>query len=156
MLRRAYARADGRWQEGASDLDAVWAAYRSGKVEADPPLNPTYSPDTLMTLYDRVPALQRAPVDTPPNKPVTDVVREVIAEDVKIQDEALEVYRSSIRSVLSENGDGTVTLAGTDHTFNLTDRMFDADGNEVTVREMLDDLQMKDQELEAFTSCSIR
>ena len=156
MLGRAYARADGRWQEGASDLDAVWAAYRSGKVEADPPLNPTYSPDTLMTLYDRVPALQRAPVDTPPNKPVTDVVREVIAEDVKIQDEALEVYRSSIRSVLSENGDGTVTLAGTDHTFNLTDRMFDADGNEVTVREMLDDLQMKDQELEAFTSCSIR
>ena len=101
-------------------------------------------------------ALQRAPVDTPPNKPVTDVVREVIAEDVKIQDEALEVYRSSIRSVLSENGDGTVTLAGTDHTFNLTDRMFDADGNEVTVREMLDDLQMKDQELEVFTSCSIR
>ena len=79
-----------------------------------------------------------------------------IAEDIKIQDEALEVYRSSIRSVLSENGDGTVTLAGTDHTFNLTDRMFDADGNEVTVREMLDDLQMKDQELEAFTSCSIR
>ena len=156
MLGRAYARADGRWQDTASDLDAVWAAYRAGKVEADPPLNPAYSPDTLMTLYDRVPALQRAPVDTPPNKPVTDVVREVIAEDVKIQDEALEVYRSSIRSVLSENGDGTVTLAGTDHTFNLTDRMFDADGNEVTVREMLDDLQMKDQELEAFTSCSIR
>ena len=155
MLARAYARADETWDDRAY-LDAVWDAYAAGKVEADPPLNPTYSPDTLMTLYDRVPALQRAPVDTPPNKPVTDVVREVIAEDVKIQDEALEVYRSSIRSVLSENGDGTVTLAGTDHTFNLTDRMFDADGNEVTVREMLDDLQMKDQELEAFTSCSIR
>ena len=155
MLARAYARADETWDDRAY-LDAVWDAYAAGKVEADPPLNPTYSPDTLMTLYDRVPALQRAPVDTPPNKPVADVVREVIAEDVKIQDEALEVYRSSIRSVLSENGDGTVTLAGTDHTFNLTDRMFDADGNEVTVREMLDDLQMKDQELEAFTSCSIR
>jgi len=156
-LGRAYARAEGRWGEGQADLDAVWQAYRAGRTEALPaPATGLPDADTMMSLYDRVPTLQRAPVDTPADKPAADVVREVLAKDIERLDEAREAFSAQARALLSETADGKVRVEGVDHEFSVNDKLFDADGQEVTIRDMLEDINRQNDELEAITSCSIR
>lgn len=154
-LGRAYARADGKWNETPADIAEVWASYRAGRVPQPQP-DARFDPDTLITLAQRVPALRRAPVDAPADKPAVDVVRDVIAEEVKVYDEALAAYRASVRLTLAGE-DNIIRVAGSDHEFNIdTDKVFMADGREVTIREMMEDMDRMDQELEAMTTCSIR
>lgn len=156
MLGRAYARARGKWGENAEDLDAVWAAYRAGKTSVEPPTNAVPDAEVLMSLYDRVPVLRRAKPEQAENRMAVDVARDVLAEETKVMDAALEAYRSGVRAVLKAE-DGKLRIDGSDHVFDLDkDKMFMPDGREVTLREMAEELDRADQELEAITTCSIR
>jgi hypothetical protein len=158
LLGRAHARAQGEWSPDTATLDAVWDAYKAGKADIDPPVKsalPSY--DTAVALADKSPILKRA---KPEQAGLTsaDTATRVLADEAKIADEGLELFRETMKAVLGKEADGKLTVG--EHTFDLdADRVHieDADGNirEVSVREMLDENRETEYELEALQTCSM-
>lgn len=154
LLGRAYSRAEGRWNETEADINAVWDAYKAGRM-APEPTNSSLDPDVMMTLYDRVPMLQRAAPDTPADTPAVDVARQVVAKDIERLDVANETFRSQASRILTTE-DEVLRVEGVDYDFKLSDKMFDENGQEVTLRKVMQDIDRANQEMEAITTCSIR
>lgn len=160
LVGRAYARSRGQWGETSSEADAVWSAYRDGRVQTDPAPDTLPSYDEVMSLTDRAPVLQRADTVEPGETSADTAVR-VLEEEAKISDEAVESYRAGVKGLdVSENG--TLQLEGSDHVFDVDkDRIFMPDesgtgGREVSVREYLESVKLADEEVEAVSTCSIR
>jgi hypothetical protein len=112
-------------------------------------------------MFDRIPQLRRAD-NGEPGVTVSDTVRAVLAEDAKIADEALDQFRTAVKNTFTETADGKLSVEGREYVFDLDrDKIFVANengvgGREVSMRDLLEDMQRADQEVEAVSICSMR
>lgn len=162
LIGRAYSRARGRWGSEVSELDAVWAAYREGKAEANmPPRESAYDYDSAVALTDRAPILQQSD-RVQPGATSADTAKAIVAENQKVIDDALEAYRNQIKRLVDATDDNVLRVEGQEFEFDLDkDKMFiphedGTGGREVTMREYLAETKRAEDELEAITTCSVR
>lgn len=98
------------------------------------------------------------PNDLSPDKPYVEAATKVVEKDAKTASETLESFRATLDSLLNDKKAKTVTIGN--HTFNLSDELehvnVDGEGSrKVTVRELLDEIRMADEEAKAVHTCSI-
>ena len=155
QVARAYERQRGSWAQPAEMIDDVWRAFAE---DADDLAQATRVAQEEPTVTpDRVgPSRTVEGADTP-----IETVEANLEADAKAIEEAIEAYRASVAQVLSEEADGTVTVQGVEHKFNLDDKIYlpveeGTGGREVTVREMLEENRAAENELQAVSVCSIR
>lgn len=163
-VSRAYARARQKWDNTAEGRKAVLEAMREGRPNVRFDEETELPGFTEATLADRAPILRdRAKVEErlTGNEDAADVAAAILAENSKALDDALTQYRNALDSVLKETEDGEIEIQGQSYRLSLDkDTVFvpNEEGTgavEMTVREVLEDNRMKEQELEAVTSCSI-
>ena len=159
MLGRAYAQARGKWGADADEIDAVWNAYRAGKLQAEMPPSPNRIPDydAVAALVDRAPILTKAN-EVEPKATSAETASEILAAEAKVLDEALEATRAEFKRVLGKEADGKLRVG--DHEFDLKDTVWvereDGTLHEVSVRELLEHNRETEYELEAISTCSMQ
>lgn len=163
LIGRAYSRARGRWGETAEELDAVWEAYREGRGQPEMPPNqvlPDYD-TAMMSLADRAPIMRQAS-KVEPRATSADTARAIVAENAKVIDDALTVYRDEVKRLVDVAPNGKLKIEGREYEFDLDrDTMFvphdkGTGGREVTMREYLAEVRRAEDELEAVSVCSTR
>lgn len=159
MLGRAYAQARGKWGADADEIDAVWNAYRAGKLQAEMPTSPNRIPDydAVASLVDRAPILTKAN-EVEPKATSAETASEILAAEAKVLDEALEATRAEFKRVLGKEADGKLRVG--DHEFDLKDTVWmereDGTLHEVSIRELLEHNRETEYELEAISTCSMQ
>ena len=98
------------------------------------------------------------PADIEPGKPFVEAARKVVEKDAKAAQESLDVFRSSLDSMLKDDKVKDITIGN--HTFNLKDSIEvpNADGTgsrTITIREMLEEMNETDADLKAMEVCSM-
>lgn len=157
-LGRAYAQAEGRWGAAAEEAAQIWEGYKAGRAPSAPvPEAVAYSPP--LGLVDQAPIMARATPELE-GETAADTVRNILAAEAKHRDEVLDAYNEQIASILKVEGESTVNIGGKDYTFDLdADRIevMTADGpREMSIRQVLEDVDESKQELEAVSTCSIQ
>lgn len=161
LVGRAYSRARQSWDETNADIDAVWDAYLQGRTDVRPVAEPAPVLDPVMTLEDKAPIL-KSTIPHEKGETAADTARNIVAENQKVMDEALEAYRSELARLVDVSEDGKLTVQGTEYEFDIDkDKMFvphedGTGGREVSIREMLKENKRTEDELEAVSTCSIR
>lgn len=169
LVSRAYARAQRKWTNTAADREAISAMMREGRADFRPDPSTQRVLDNLaetvpQTLADRAPILQQA--DKVAGKVARDadagdIAQAIVADNLKVLDEALETYRSSLDGLIGAEKDGEVILANGQKLNLDRDRLFvpNEDGTgarEVSVRQLLEENKMDEYEIEAVGTCSLR
>ena len=90
-----------------------------------------------------------------------DIAQATVAENMKVLDEALDVYRASLDGLIGAEKNGEVTLANGQKLNLDRDKLFvpneeGTGGREVTVRQLLEENKMDEYEIEAVGTCSLR
>jgi len=127
LVSRAYARAQKKWTNTAADREALVSMMREGRTDyrADPQAQRIADslPESIpQTLADRAPILRQA--DKVSGKVARDadagdVAQAIVAENMKVLDEALDVYRASLDGLLAvakEEVTGFKTAKGSAYT----------------------------------------
>lgn len=159
-VARAYERARGSWSAPGSRSDEVADVVQRVKegLSPRPSLTPAGKPAsaTPRRMIDQVPEMARVPDDVDPLEGLANVLK----SDSDVMGKVHEDFLASVGKLLTEDGDGTVRLDGTDREFKMTDTMFieRADGSvkEISIRDHLTEVRRAGDELEAVSSCSIR
>lgn len=159
LLGRAYAHARGRWDSTDAELDAIWQGYVNGRAEPDlPPQQITY--DEALQLTDQVPILREA-AKVEPGRSITETAQRIAQVDRTTFEAALDNYRAELDQILNQADDNTLQVDGSDFAFDLDRDRIDVpvEGGEgsrsITIREMLEEHQRLEQELEAVSTCSL-
>lgn len=164
LVTRAKVKAQGKWEANEADHEAVVQAMRDGRKDlpdtsgAAPALNG-------LTLPEKVPLLQRVPEfeakgAIPKDADAIDAARIITADDVKTYSDATEAARARLSSILKEDGEPEISVAGYGEKLHLdNDRMHveQADGSikEMSLREALQSQLDSEEDLKAVSSCSI-
>ena len=169
LVSRAYSRARNKWTNTAADREAVMQMMREGRTDlrADPQAQRIADslPETVpQTLADRAPILQQA--DRVSGKVAKDadagdIAQAIVAENLKVLDDALTTYRASLDGLIGTEKNGEITLANGQKLNLDRDRLFvpndeGTGAREVSVRQLLEENKMDEYELEAVTTCSLR
>lgn len=170
LVSRAYARAQKKWTNTAADREAITAMLREGRTDyrADPQAERIVAgveQTVAQTLADRAPILRQA--DKVSGKVARDadagdVAQAIVAENIKVLDEALDVYRASLDGLIGAEKNGEIEINGQTYKLNLDkDKLFvpnedGTGGREVTVRQLLEENKMDEYEIEAVGTCSLR
>lgn len=170
LVSRAYARAQQKWTNTAADREAIVSMMREGRKDyrADPQAQRIADslPESIpQTLADRAPILRQA--DKVSGKVARDadagdVAQAIVAENMKVLDEALDVYRASLDGLIGAEKNGEIEINGQAYKLNLDrDKLFvpnedGTGGREVTVRQLLEENKMDEYEIEAVGTCSLR
>lgn len=171
LVSRAYARAQQNWTNTDADRKALYSMMRDGRQTlpvADEQLNRVVV-QVEQALEDRAPILRSADKvrdKVGPDADAADVAAAIVADNMKVLDEALETYASSIDQLIdakiSEEFDGTINVPGQDYRLHLDNDTIvvpNADGTgsrEITIRQLLEETKANDHELEAVSTCSLR
>lgn len=165
LVSRAYARARNEWAASADDRKAVVQMIREGRRTL-PDVERTEAARIAagaQALVDQAPVLREAAMvreKLPADADGVDVARAIVAEHSKAMDDALETYRSEIATLMSLEKDGEIEIGGV--KFNLDkDTVYVPNekgegGDQLTIRQLIEQNQNDQFELEAVTSCSLR
>jgi hypothetical protein len=185
VISRAYARARGKWDAYEQQRADIAKMIATGRKETTPTLMVDDVADDVLpapkSLAEKVPLLATRPdiVDAlPTNADAADAVKAIIDENAKIFDEALETRRAAVQKLVrdrakaKETPDPNMTpeeraqldeilIDGFDTPIKLNEKIPvpNEDGagfREITVREMLEELDDDEAILKAVTSCSVR
>lgn len=167
LVSRAYARAQGKWDNTAADRAAVYAAIRDGRKNvpvADEQV--TRVADAVQQqLIDKAPILQDRPrvaAQLKADADAADVASAIIADNEKIIGEAVEQYRTTLDSLIATDKNGEIELQGQTYKLNLDrDTIIVPNesgdgGREITIRQLLEENKATEHELEAVQTCSLR
>lgn len=165
LVSRAYARARNKWTNTAEDRKAVLSMIREGRTTM-----PEVADDAAarivagaQALSDQAPILrQAAKVEgkIAADADAIDVARAIVAENVKAMDEALETYRTELDTILGTEKNGEIEVGGV--KFNLDkDTVYVPNengdgGNQLTIRQLIEQNKNDEYEIEAVTTCSLR
>lgn len=169
LVSRAYSRARNKWTNTAADREAVMAMMREARsaLRVDPEAQRIVAQAeqaVAETLMDRAPVLrqvEKVSGKIAKDADAGDIAQAIVAENLKVLDEALEVYRASLDGLIGAEKNGEVTLAN-GQKLNLDRDMIFVPNEEgtgarqMTVRELLEENKMNEYELEAVGSCSMR
>lgn len=167
LVRRAYARANKRWDNTASERKAVYNMIRQGKSELgveDPQVRSVLD-NVARQLVDDAPILAEAykvEGSIKADADAIEVAQAVIAKNEARVAEAVASYRNTLDEIIAVKKNGEVSISGQEFKLNLDkDKLFVPDEagtgqREVTVRELLEENKELETELEAVSSCSIR
>lgn len=169
LVSRAYSRARNKWTNTAADRQAVMDMMREGRTDlrADPQAERIAAgaeQAVAETLMDRAPILRQA--DKVSGKiakdaDAGDVAQAIVAENLKVLDEALETYRASLDGLIGTEKNGEITLTNGQKLNLDRDKIFvpneeGTGARQMTVRELLEENKMDEYELEAVGTCSLR
>lgn len=165
LVSRAYARARNKWANTEADRAAVISMVREGRTTL-----PNVEGEQVarivsgaQSLADRAPILQQsAKVEAkmPADADAVDVARAIVAENVKAMDEALATYRTELDTILGTERDGEIEVGGMKlnldkDTIYVPNENGDG-GNQLTIRQLIEQNKNDEYELEAVTTCSLR
>lgn len=169
LVSRAYSRARNKWTNTAADRKAVMDMMREGRTDlrADPQAERIVAgaeQAVAETLMDRAPILRQADKvagKVAKDADAGDVAQAIVAENLKVLDEALDVYRASLDGLIGTEKNGEITLANGQKLNLDRDKIFvpneeGTGARQMTVRELLEENKMDEYELEAVSSCSLR
>lgn len=170
LVSRAYARAQKKWTNTAADREALVSMMREGRTDyrVDPQAQRVADslPEAIpQTLADRAPILRQADKvsgKVPRDADAGDIARAIVAENAKVLDEALDVYRASLDGLIGAEKKGEIEISGQTYKLNLDkDKLFvpnedGTGGREITVRQLLEENKMDEYEIEAVGTCSLR
>lgn len=173
LLGRAYAAAKDKWDLGAADRARVNQMVRKNLRELPDQIGDKVDisdlvdqPDYIIrALSDKAPILREAwkvEGKVKADADAADIASAIVKENMKVMDEAMNTYRTSISKVLSENGDGTISINGTDFKFDLdNDKVIvpqeeGSGGREISVRQFLEEQAEFEADLKAVQTCSLR
>lgn len=169
LVSRAYSRARNKWTNTAADREAVMQMMREGRTDlrTDPQAERIVAgaeQAVAETLMDRAPILRQADKvsgKVAKDADAGDIAQAIVAENMKVLDEALDVYRASLDGLIGAEKNGEVTLANGQKLNLDRDKLFvpneeGTGGREVTVRQLLEENKMDEYEIEAVGTCSLR
>lgn len=163
LINRAYERGRGEFgssPEARAAIDSMVKERRAGltPAESEAIVNRAQELNTTSGGGYAGPTISRiSPEDLAPGDSMAHAARKVVEADVKVMDESLEVFRSSLGSMLKETNE-KITIGK--HEFNMSDTIEvpNPDGlgsREITVRELLDEMLEDDYNLKAMKTCSM-
>lgn len=171
VVSRAYAHAQNKWDLGEQERELVRQMVRESRTDLpkkeEPVLRDTYENTAMLvgqTLHERAPILKesyKVEARMKPGSDAADYAKAIIEENQKVIDEALQVYRDSLDSIVTSEKDGVVTINGEAFKFDLDrDTIYvpneDGEGvRRVTIRELLEENADAEAELKATQTCSI-
>lgn len=166
LVSRAYSRARQQWSDTKADRDVAHRMIEEARYDVPGEGSRTGDPEVNRAeLGDKAPLLQGAPRVADKVKrdaDAADVASAIVAENAKVLDEAVGAYRASIDSLLGTEKNGEITVDGQDFKLNMDSEKLlvpldDGTGSkEVSVRQLLEDNKLSEQEIEAVTTCSLR
>lgn len=167
LVSRAYARAQSKWTNTAADRMAISNMMREGRtVIGDVDSQAARIADAVeLQLADKAPILRDAPrvqSKLKQDADAADVAAAIIADNMKILEEAVDVYRSSLDSLIAIDKNGDIEVQGQSYKLNLDkDKIVvpneeGTGGREISIRQLLEENKATEHELEAVQTCSIR
>lgn len=169
-IERAYARAQNKWNLYEGQRAQIREMIKSGGSTLPPFALQEKFPEpapVIRTPAEDIPEMNNIPVDATIRpeqfKTAADYVQRVQQENKRIADEAIEGYRASVSKLLKPEGDSmTLKVDGAKYELHLDkDKIAVPNENgegfkEVSVRQLLEDVDEGNKLLEAVSTCSVR
>jgi len=178
VVSRAYARARQQWQLDRGTRQAVEEMIRKGMRTLPPlvetprlggtigrPLAPEGGSETPAAgIIDQVPPLASRPdivAERGPDDGTAEVLAKIYADNERVLKDSTEAWQASIGQIIARAEQGEpVRMDGHEITLDLDERialpMDNADGfREVSIREMLEEVQRDKQMMDAVNSCPL-
>ena len=155
-IARERAQEAGAWDASSEDISNVWRSFGEGQLTPNR-ASPAPVERQSVSLRDRVALRLDAEGAT-----LADQLTNTIAHEREVNGAALDAFRAEASRLVTAKDESTVMITGSDHEFSLdadTINVPNEDGDgfkSVSIRELLDQNQRAEQELEAVTSCSIK
>lgn len=166
VVSRAYARAQSKWTNTAAEREAIHQMMAEGgsRLPAITEQDARVLDAVAKQLTDEAPILQQAyrvEARMKPDADAADYASAILADNAKVLDEQIDIFRASIDGLLGETSDGKLRLAGRDYEIDLDAEKIvvpneDGEGTRtVSVRQLLEEQREAEYDLEAMTKCSI-